>query len=272
MSIPDGPSIQIDNGDFTRIHNAILDKLACMPLSGRQFRCLMFLFRKTYGFNKKIDKISLSQWTEGTGIARQHVWAILHSLQTARIVYCESNGPKRAMTWGFNKYHEQWNAPAADESVPESGNSDDESVTNGGDSSVPESGNSSGQSVPVEGYETVPESGNYNKQKTVVAAAAPAPVSESPPTKDPFVEAYEKTWGRIAASEYEAGKIIDWSRRVTLEGWQYALRESADARKTDWKYAEAILRRIEREGYTPPDAPPVTVSVHVAYTLEDVYA
>jgi hypothetical protein len=101
---------------------------------------------------------------------------------------------------------------------------------------------------------------------------AAAPVPESPPERDPFLVAYESIWGRVPASEYEGGRIADWAERVTLDGWKYALTESAAARAANWKYVEAILRRIEREGYTPPDAAPVAVSVHVAYTLEDVYA
>lgn len=104
-----GANIQVEDGEFLRIHNAILELLAKAPLRGQQFRCLMFLFRKTYGFNKKEDKISLAQWAEGTGLLRQNVWRELQLLIKCNVIYMASSGPKRPNTWGFNKRHEQWN-------------------------------------------------------------------------------------------------------------------------------------------------------------------
>lgn len=104
-----GDGIQVDQGGFVRIHNTILELLAKAPLRGQQFRCLMFLFRKTYGYNKKEDKISLKEWASGTNMERHNVWRELQILLKCNMIYCISHGPKRAMTWGFNKYHEKWN-------------------------------------------------------------------------------------------------------------------------------------------------------------------
>lgn len=108
-----GADIQVEDGNWSKVHNDIWESLAKTPLTGGEFRCLMFLFRKTYGFKKKEDKISLSQWSEGTGMKRQNVWVLLQSLIARKVIYCLSTGPKRAATWGFNKYVEQW----GDESV-----------------------------------------------------------------------------------------------------------------------------------------------------------
>ena len=64
-----------------------------------------------------------------------------------------------------------------------------------------------------------------------------------------FISAYKHTWALVPASEYEAAKVKDWSERVTLECWQYALEECVNHRQTgQWKYLETILRRVEREG------------------------
>lgn len=82
---------------------------------------------------------------------------------------------------------------------------------------------------------------------TAAAAADPAP---SPPSAL-FVEAYKRTWALLPASEYEQEKITDWSKRVTLDVWEYALRECVDHRHTgQWKYLETILKRMERDGPT----------------------
>lgn len=104
-----GGGIQVDKGGFVRIHHEILEALATAPLRGQQFRCLMFLFRTTYGFNRKEVKLSLAEWTTGTKMRRQNVWRELHTLMNCNVIHGKSNGAKRAMTWGFNKYYEQWN-------------------------------------------------------------------------------------------------------------------------------------------------------------------
>lgn len=105
--VKSGASIQGDK-EFVKIHHTILEVLAKAPLTGGELRCLLWLLRKTYGWNKKEDKISLSQWEEGTGMKRQNVWSILQSLLKRNVIYTKSAGPKRAATWGFNKYYETW--------------------------------------------------------------------------------------------------------------------------------------------------------------------
>lgn len=107
-----GDDIQIDKGGFVRVHYAIFELLAKAPLRGQQFRCLMFLFRMTYGYNKKEDKISLAQWADGAGMERHNVWRELQILIRYNIIYMKKNGPKQANTYGFNKHHEEWNIPS----------------------------------------------------------------------------------------------------------------------------------------------------------------
>lgn len=104
-----GNGVQVDKGGFVRIHNTILELLAKAPLRGQQFRCLFFLFRKTYGYNQKESKISLKEWSEGTNLLRQNVWRELQLLIKCKVIYMKSDGPKRANIYGFNKYFEQWN-------------------------------------------------------------------------------------------------------------------------------------------------------------------
>jgi phage replication O-like protein O len=103
-----GAEIQIEDGEYTRIHNMILESLSSAPLNGSEFRCLMFLMRKTYGWQKKDDKISLQQWEDGTGIKRQNVWATLKTLEAKKVIYSQDNGAGKSKTYGFNKYAEQW--------------------------------------------------------------------------------------------------------------------------------------------------------------------
>ncbi len=105
-------SIQVDDGEFTRLHNTILNKLALARLTASEFRCLMFLFRMTYGWQKKEDVISLSQWAAGVGIdpdkKRHNVLRTLQGLVAKRVIYTKTHGNNHAATWGFNKHFDDW--------------------------------------------------------------------------------------------------------------------------------------------------------------------
>jgi phage replication O-like protein O len=107
-------SIQIDNGEFTRLHNTILERLAVARFTASEYRCLLYLFRMTYGWQKKEDAISLSQWAAGIGIDpekhRHNALRTLQGLVNKRVIFAKSNGNNRPMTWGFNKNFEQWDS------------------------------------------------------------------------------------------------------------------------------------------------------------------
>ena len=100
--------IQVENGGYTRIHNDILEALSKARLTGQEFRLLIFLLRKTYGWNKKEDAISLSQFADGLGLKHpQKVVSILAELLSKNIIYRHK---KRGLIWvyGFNKHIELW--------------------------------------------------------------------------------------------------------------------------------------------------------------------
>jgi len=102
-----GKEIQIEEGEYTRIHNAILEILAYARLSGSEFHCIMFLLRKTYGWGKKEDRISLSQWAEGTKTKRSHISDTLNQLIANNIIY-RVYDKSQIPVYGFNKYIEKW--------------------------------------------------------------------------------------------------------------------------------------------------------------------
>lgn len=103
-----GSDVQIDNGNYARIHNAILENLSRCDLTGSEFRCVLFLLRATYGWGKKADTISYSQWAEGTNLQRRSAMRALSKLVDRRIILATENGLNRPITWQFNKYFEQW--------------------------------------------------------------------------------------------------------------------------------------------------------------------
>ena len=75
----------------TQVPNVLLDEL--MPiLGGAEFKCLMYIARRTYGFRKSYDSISLTQFEDGiitkdgkkldsgTGLSRETIIISLQKL------------------------------------------------------------------------------------------------------------------------------------------------------------------------------------------------
>src|SRR3990167_4518164 len=94
-------SPQIENG-FTRIANEILERLTLPGINGSEYRIAIFVLRKTYGFGKKKDRISLTQFQKGTTMKRSHVVETIKSLVDKRILL-KDNG-----SYIFNKDWENW--------------------------------------------------------------------------------------------------------------------------------------------------------------------
>src|SRR4051812_4004780 len=76
---------QKENG-YTGIANEIVDALCKTNLSPHEGRIVWCVFRKTYGFNKKDDWISLSQLVEMTGMHKAHVSQAKRKLLDRKIV------------------------------------------------------------------------------------------------------------------------------------------------------------------------------------------
>ena len=93
---------QLENG-HTRIANEILEALVRINLSPYESRVLWFIIRKTYGWHKKLDRISISQIANGTGILRQNVFRALKSLHLKNMIFRPSN--KHV---GFQKDYTMW--------------------------------------------------------------------------------------------------------------------------------------------------------------------
>jgi len=159
MTETTGAEVQVENG-FTRIHPAILEALAKTRLTGQEFRAVLFLLRRTYGWQKKEDAISLAQWMDGLGLShRHHVRPILDGLVAKKIIYVAGTDPvTRITSYGFNKYFEQWldEVPV----TPQGDNADEQGVTPQGNIPV-----TPGRNTPVtpQGNIPVTPQGNHKR-------------------------------------------------------------------------------------------------------------
>lgn len=103
-------------GGFTSIPNSIQEVLSRTPLTGRERRILDVVFRKTYGWNKPSDKISLSQFADITGIGRRHVIEVIKTLIGMKILLKDSaedstsaaNGTRTVRSYSVNAHCEEW--------------------------------------------------------------------------------------------------------------------------------------------------------------------
>jgi phage replication O-like protein O len=96
---------EVDDG-HTKIANELLDAVIGHDFSKRQLKILLFVMRKTYGWNKSEDDIARSQITEATGLANPHVTTALQELQAANVLIITQG--KYAKRYKINKYYDQW--------------------------------------------------------------------------------------------------------------------------------------------------------------------
>ena len=99
-------SPQKENG-YTPIANEILEELVKIDLLGAELRVLLFIIRKTYGYHKKSDQISFTQFEKGTGISRQTINKTLKNLMAKGLIVkiCLPGGN---IGYSFIKDHENW--------------------------------------------------------------------------------------------------------------------------------------------------------------------
>lgn len=102
--------LQIENGNYTRIANKILDELVKTPLLGAELSICLFVIRKTYGYSKTQDQISLSQFEEGIQRSRPTIIKSLKNLQLVNILQLVKVGDSKmsSSVWKFNKYYKTW--------------------------------------------------------------------------------------------------------------------------------------------------------------------
>lgn len=98
-------SPQLENG-YVKIANELLEALIRYRIPGEQRQCFDFIIRKTYGFNKKEDQISNSQFVEATGLRPANVSRATKALSDKKLVIKTDNG--RATSYRINKYYVEW--------------------------------------------------------------------------------------------------------------------------------------------------------------------
>jgi phage replication O-like protein O len=77
--------MRIIESNYTQVPNVLLDNIK--EFSYPEFLILMFICRKTFGWQKEEDRISLTQLQNGTGLSRQGVLTAIDSLLYANMIF-----------------------------------------------------------------------------------------------------------------------------------------------------------------------------------------
>lgn len=99
-------SPQKENG-YTAIANEIMEALASIRIPGEARQVLDVILRKTYGWNKKEDKISLSQFRKITSLKDHHIIRSRKKLISMNLITTKK-GNRGSVIYGFQKDYTKW--------------------------------------------------------------------------------------------------------------------------------------------------------------------
>jgi phage replication O-like protein O len=100
-----GASPQAEDGHLD-LANELVEAFARINLSAYEWRLLWALWRKTYCWHKKQDKIAITQFEKMTGLKRRHVARTLLKLKKRNII--TQIGNSFITTYQFQKDYTKW--------------------------------------------------------------------------------------------------------------------------------------------------------------------
>lgn len=98
-------SPQTEDG-YTRIANELLEALSRLDASGSAWRVFMVIVRKTYGYQKKSDCVSLSQFVALSGLTHRSVCRGVDELVRRNVILVENSGYTNK--YSVQKNYELW--------------------------------------------------------------------------------------------------------------------------------------------------------------------
>lgn len=217
----------LDNG-YTKLANELYEELIGANLTRNQAKVAHAICRKTYGFNKKTDRISDSQLAELTRLPRQKVNKAKNELIAMKVIV------KVGMAIGPNKNLTEWDIPDCHQNGVIVTKTVTKSVTKSVTALSPKQGHTK---------ETITKEKKENKNTMIEEVRSKNEKSNSEPTKsDPFLEPFEKIFwvagmrkvgkdksksafkSKFKEWRKETGGTIDEFAKLLAEDIQYRLR------------------------------------------------
>lgn len=105
-------SPQLENG-YIKIANEVLEAICRHPeiMRGALFPVIGVVWRKTWGWNKKEDAISISQFVEMTGYSKRAIIYAIQELEAKKVLKVRRGGvglSKDTNIISFNKNYKEW--------------------------------------------------------------------------------------------------------------------------------------------------------------------
>jgi phage replication O-like protein O len=119
-------SPQVEEG-FTKIANELLDAILKHGFSKRQMAVMFAIIRKTYGYNKIEDDMTVTQLADAAGLSRSHASEALKELSDNTGAVLKRDG-RHGYLLKINKNYKQWTrtktgrVPKQDGQRPKTGN------------------------------------------------------------------------------------------------------------------------------------------------------
>lgn len=217
----------LDNG-YTKLANELYEELIGANLTKNQAKVAHAICRKTYGFNKKTDRISDSQLAELTRLPRQKVNKAKNELIAMKVIV------KVGMAIGPNKNLTEWDIPDCHQNGVIVTKTVTKSVTKSVTALSPKQGHTK---------ETITKEKKENKNTMSEEVRSANEKTNSEPTKpDPFLEPFEKIFwvagmrkvgkdksksafkSKFKEWRKETGGTIDEFAKLLAEDIQYRLR------------------------------------------------
>ncbi|HID5224849.1 TPA: replication protein [Proteus mirabilis] len=217
----------LDNG-YTKLANELYEELIGANLTKNQAKVAHAICRKTYGFNKKTDRISDSQLAELTRLPRQKVNKAKNELIAMKVIV------KVGMAIGPNKNLTEWDIPDCHQNGVIVTKTVTKSVTKSVTALSPKQGHTK---------ETITKEKKENKNTMSEEVRSKNEKSNSEPTKpDPFLEPFEKIFwvagmrkvgkdksksafkSKFKEWRKETGGTIDEFAKLLADDIQYRLR------------------------------------------------
>ena len=148
---------------FVQFPHELYDAMLCQRLTISQEKALLYIIRKTVGFHKRSDRISISRMARETGFERRTMISAVHDLEKLAIIRLGEIKPGRATEMELLPV-DYWDKPVNGDSHVNS----DTHVN--GDSHKPVNGDSQGDvnahsQVPVNGDSHTKERNKHIKEK-----------------------------------------------------------------------------------------------------------
>lgn len=93
------------------IANDVFQALLSAPLSGGEYKVILVIIDRSWGFDKLSATISLKKYEKVTHISKQGIVDAIHSLEAKHIIVVERNGTK-GTEYLFNKHYDTWEVPS----------------------------------------------------------------------------------------------------------------------------------------------------------------